>query len=412
MKKILFLISFVALFLAQVPTASGQGKGFERLYDHVQVIRDQNGFVDELQIKDRWPFSVKEYVNFLKEALILVKQNPRAFAAQMHSLDKFVDEEGEEVDLPFLGESALEEIAKLDIEAIFSDPMFVKLMSEYEYEIQTKYLYPYVIAKPGDSKFWFSLAGPEELLEKFVDLAWSLLDSVPGAALAQWIFNRVMGYIEGRQSYYQQMVFHYMDAYQDDDLGFALDDAAKIRSSIYEARISWWKFWESQEAQDNWLTWGNEKFSREVREGQENFEDNRDQFDRVVGHLNWAFVATGSGETERYVHHKLVETGFLEDTLSVGYDFQKPKKLFRMRIFLDVLHIGLRFVPAPGPIKSLVDKFINTRYRPQIGREGSLFGYFDSTGHEEAAAQTAMQSINPFLIKDFVDTKLTVQMLQ
>ncbi|MCB0366384.1 MAG: hypothetical protein H6624_09150 [Bdellovibrionaceae bacterium] len=411
MKKLLFLFGFLALLASQAPAAWGQGKGFETIYDHIEVTYNQDGFVDELRTKNRWPFSVKEYVSFLKDTLILIKNNPKAFQKEMNTFAKVKDTDGKEVDLPVLGESALEELAKLDVEAIFGDAKFVKLIDEFEYELQTSILYPYVIAKPGDSKFWFTLAGPEKLLKKFIDLAWSFLDSVPGAAVAQWIFNRVLGYVEDRQNFYQQMTLHYLDAYSDDDLGFPLDDAARIRSSIYEARISWWKFWESQEAQDNWLTYGNEHFAKDVRKGEENLQDNMDQFEQVLGSLDWAFVATSTGE-KRYIHHKIVETGFLDNTLALAYDFQEPKKLLRMRVLLDLLHIGLRFVPAPGPIKSLVDKLINTRYRPQINMEGALYGYFDSTGHAEAAERTAIQSINPFLIKDLMGRNMSVQMFQ
>lgn len=411
MKQLLFLIGFLALLACPAPVAWGQGRGFEALYDHVEVVRDANGNIDELRTKNRWPFSVKEYVEFLRDTLMLIKSNPKAFTKDLKPFGKVLDEDGKEVDMPMLGEAALEELAKLDVKAVFSDPKFVKLIGEFEYELQTSIIFPYIIAKPGNSKFWFTLAGPEKLLKKFIDLAWSLIDSYPGAALAHWIFERVISYIEARQNFYQKMVLHYMEHYFDDDLGFPLDDAARIRSSIFESKIKWYKFWESQYAQDNWLTYGNVHFTGERERADRKLREHQDQFSQIVARLDWAFVATADGEN-RYVHHTAVETGFLDDTLSVAYDFQDPKKLLRMRVFLDLLHIGLRFVPAPGPIKSLVDKLINTRYRPQIDMEGALYGYFDSTGNAEAAERTALQSINPFLIRELMGRGMSVDVLK
>ncbi len=390
--SVLLAISFGSTSMAQERV----GGTFEK---YVQVIKGSNGEVDELQTVNRMPFSVKEYLEFLRIVLAKAQQNPEIFSREINTWGRYEDGEGTRVDLKLIGRQALVKIGKTDFEKEFNDPKFIKLMADFENELGKSLLNPFVIAKPSDPAFFFRRRFLDKLLDQFIGLAWSALDSVPGAALAQFIFKRVVDHIEDRQKYYQNFVLHYLETYPAAEFKLTEADSAKIRSSIYESRISWWKIWKSKEAQKTWMTYGNKEFAEDIEKGQQRLAKNSDQYDSVLTENNFGFATVQKGPST-LVYNTQTKAGLLDNRLSLGYSYVHPKQLFVERIVFEVIHIGLRFVPAPGIVKQLADDLIESRYKGQIDDEGALFAHFYDGGKSTEATITVRQSINPFIIRD------------
>jgi hypothetical protein len=260
-------------------------------------------------------------------------------------------------------------------------------------------LNPNILAEPLDATFFFRGRLLEKALHELEALVVGTLDSVPAIGIVQWVFDRTISHIEERQLYYQNIILYYLETNDAQSLGFKETDVARIRSSIFESWITWWKFWESYGAKRNWMEFGNKEFARVQEDSAKRIALNTAQFDEIISKLNFAFVGTRVGESY-LIYNSWKPANLLSSKMSIGYDFAHPRKLFVTRVAFDLLQIGLKFAPVPGPSKSAFNKMINSMYREQVRSEGALFAYADHAGMNDVAQNVVLQSVNPFLIHD------------
>lgn len=113
---------------------------------------------------------------------------------------------------------------------------------------------------------------------------------------------------------------------------------------------------------------------------------------------NYAFIEVIEGGN-RVVKNLIDSQHSFTSRSATAFYYDRPLKIKRMRILLNLAQLGIGFVPVPSWLKSQIVNFIGSMYTEQSKTEGALVGYFESHGHLEIVNYLFNQSQNPYLIK-------------
>ena len=361
-----------------------------------KVHRDQNG--SAVMILDRvfhQGLSVAPYVEFIKEAITYQQLNFDSNQVQK----SFVKEQSLEKNghAPVILDS-MAEIKKLDIEKVFNDPKFIELVNKYEKDL-SKALAPLsfsVLANMEKPTFFYYRKVTYQVTKMALNLAKRWLSSVPVLNTASYMLVEVERLVRERRLYHQNMLLHYLDKLSPEDLGLTHDEVSKAWSSIYESRIPWYAFWESEKAKNSWLRYGADNFYLNFRMASGRLRDHRRNYVEIGERINYGFQnATLEGEG-RVVLNLINARDEWSSRPSIAYYYDQPTKITQIRLLLSVARLGLSFVPLPQFMKDIGESYLKSKYIPQSLTEGSLFAHFEQVNETQKAKDVLAQTLNPF----------------
>tara|TARA_X000000950_G_scaffold225197_1_gene271531 strand:- start:222 stop:956 length:735 start_codon:yes stop_codon:yes gene_type:complete len=227
-------------------------------------------------------------------------------------------------------------------------------------------------------------------------LAKRWLSNIPVLNTAMYVIVEVEKLIRERRLYHQNMLLHYLDKLTPEQLGLTHSEVSRAWSSIFESRIPWYAFWESNNAKANWEKYGPNNFYANFRLASNRLRNFRNNYVEIHTRINYGFQVVTSKEKGKMILNLLDSRDEFSTAPSVAYYYDDPNKVMKDRLIFMVARLGLSFVPIPQFIKDLGDSFLKSKYTRQALSEGALFAYFESVGQEEMARDILAQTLNPF----------------
>ncbi|MBI2520897.1 MAG: hypothetical protein HYV97_10785 [Bdellovibrio sp.] len=388
------------LWLLSCPLFVFAGDAHERALNNFNkrfILIRENGKL--LEVRDRFlslGFKIRPVVAYYK-SLISSEQakmalSPESYKAQ---IDKTFLETYEATP-DYLNESLIS-LQNIDIEKVFSDPKFNELLGKFEARIDQELanIGLITLARPYDSKFFYKRQVLYEIVKAFLNLAKSQLGEVPVLNTAMFIIQQAERMIRQRRTFHQNMLLHYLENFKEEELGLTHDEANMIWSSIYESRIPWYAFWETDFANQNWMKYGTDRFFQSIRLANTRLRDQAGQYQELGIRHNFAFQDAKLKDKKVIIN--LFDTKHMfSSRQAVAYYYDKPSLVIRQRVLLQLGQLGLSFLSIPGFIKDFTGSFMKSMYENQRLTEGALVGYFESKEHYAMAQQMAIQNVNPF----------------
>lgn len=403
MRTLTLLVSLLLLtsFSIEAKTASGFNKRF-------QIIRDTNGKL--LGIRDRTlpvKFDVAPYVQMIKSQLLkeqglinstsavdyeqnvrdlLAEDAPEAFANDPQ-YNNYVDR--------VVG--SLKQLAVLNVENVFEHDLFKDIVNKFSGKMTDAIMMldPTLIAVTNDSKYFYTRNVTYKAVTWGLDFAKKRMSSVPMLNTVSYVIVQVEKKITERRNYHQNMLLHYLENFNEAELGLTHDEVNLIWSSIYESRIPWYAFWESKNAQSSWNKYGVNNFYLNFRNASTKLRNNTRIYSDVYERLDFAFQEVNYNG-DKVIVNLFDNEGIFQNKPAIAYNYSKPTQVIRKRVLLSLAELGLSFVPVSDMIKSNVSTFIKSYYENQRLTEGSLYGYFESNEDTKGMLQLKLQYLNPF----------------
>jgi hypothetical protein len=228
-----------------------------------------------------------------------------------------------------------------------------------------------------------------------LDFARKRLSSVPILNTVSYVVVQVEKLIIERRHFHQNMLLHYLENFKEEELGLSHDEVNLVWSSIYESRIDWYAFWESNAAKNNWSKYGVNHFYANFRMGTANLNNAASIYSEVSERMNYGFQKV-TYNNEKVIVNLFDKESMLQNRPAVAYNYDRPTQVARKRVVLSLAQLGLSFVPMSSMIKDNVANFIKSFYEKQKISEGALYGYFESNEDSYGLAQVRSQYLNPF----------------
>ncbi len=386
----------IMLFSSQVFAVASFEKRFK-------IVRNDDGQV--ISVKEPSlisNFSIKPYIEFIKESLkteqTLMKQKGD-YDAEVEELlaPDFMEKGDKSSENIVYVVNSMRALENLDIDAVFNSPKFKEVIRQYEKKLGSalSYLDPTIIAKPDNSKFFYKKHVTYQVVKWALDFAKKRLSTIPLLNTASYVLVEVEKMVREKRLYHQNMLLHYLESYPEGELGFTKGEADNIFSSIYEAQIPWYAKWESNAASANWATYGSNKFYTGFRTATSKLRSNRFRYSSIDRRLNYAFQEVIESGDEQIVNLVNSEAMF-NGKPAVAYIKNKPNKIKRKRMILQLAGLGVSFLPLPNFIKDLASKYMKSYYENQKITEGALFAYFEIANNKEMQLELKKQYMNPF----------------
>ena len=339
-------------------------------------------------------FNIAPYVEFIKEAVVYQQQNFNN-KEQSDLIAELTDSDKKYA--PIIMDS-MHEINKLDIDKALNNPKFRQLISRYEQELSNALarLSFGVLANMEEPTFFYHRRVTYEVTKMAMNLAKRWLSSVPVLNTAMYIIVEVERLIRERRLYHQNMLLHYLDKLKPEEMGLTHSEVSRAWSSIYESRIPWYAFWESNNAKANWEKYGPNNFYMNFRMASSRLRNHRQNYVEIRSRINYGFQEVVSKDHGRVILNLVDPKDQYSSSPSIAYYYSDPNKVVKMRLILTVARLGLSFVPIPQFVKDMGDSFLKSRYINQSLTEGALFAHFESINDTERSRQVLAQALNPF----------------
>ncbi len=408
MKKIKLLVALFVLAATTLSQSSTYAYDLAPFKKRFQFIRNDAGeveYVRDLSIVTN--FSIRPYIKFIKESL----QNEQKMMANKSDYDYQIEglfgTDGQAKNL-VAGDNKssrdsqviIESMRKLEginFDEIFNNPKFIEVVTNFESKMGEALLKldPTVMAHLTDKDFFYKKRVTYQVLTWGLNFAKRKLTSIPVLNTVSYVLTKVEEMIRQRRIYHQNMLLHYLENFSEEELGLTALEVNHIMSSIYESRIEWFAFWESNAAKANWDQYGTNAFFSSIRFYNNRLRRMRSVYPELGDRINFGYqvVTTDDGE----VILDLANTSnMFSSKLSVAYFYDSPKKVQRRRMVAQLAQLGLSFVPMGSFLKGIIDNYLDSFYRQQTLSEGALFGYFESLGDNEFITVLKKQVLNPF----------------
>ena len=407
--KISWAWSFAFLFASTL--SFGAVPNPKTFFDHFAILKDEHGQVDAITFKQKsHAVSLQSLVAEIKGDLSISQSQLQITGVSPYSA---IWQEASQNSLPEnmqgIEVKAFEALGKVDVDQVFSNPHFKNAIALFENKL-TKANAFNVLAKPNDPGFFYQRALVHGIADQVLNFSLRGLDNLPVVNIVTFVIEQATLMIDQRREFSQNMILHYLDSFDPAQLSLTPEAAAKIRSSIYESRISFYAFWESRFARSHWGEYGQLYHTIAGISADAVLEKNKSKYEKIGDRLDYAFN-TVSEKGKRKVVNLLDRKFLLSNEPSDAYFFDAPKKLQTQRRVMRLVQMGLRFVPIPGFLKSGAATFIQSTYASQVRTEGALFGFLDSIADKTATEVLLDQSINPFLRQD-MESGFSVQSLE
>ena len=402
------LISFL-VFNSQLAFA----KSAEAFTKRFQIIRSDDGSL--VGIRDRTmpvKFSVKPYIEMIKSQLKAEQSlmSPQSLADGSYEAQvKSVLEEDREY-LISQGYSSdeydryvktvvdsLQKLAVLNVDQVFSNPVFNQVVSQFEGKMTDAILLldPTILSNVKDPTFFYKRNVTYKVVSWALDFARKKLSNIPMLNTISYVIVQVEKLITERRNFHQNMLMHYLENFDEKELGLTHDEVNLVWSSVYESRIPWYAFWESSNAKGNWLKYGVNNFYANFRLASANLQRAGEIYTEKNERMNYAFQKV-TFNNEKVVVNLFDKESMFQSRPAVAYNYDKPTQIARKRTMLTLANLGLSFVPLSASIKDMAANFIKSFYETQRLTEGALYGYFESMGESNGMVQVKAQYLNPF----------------
>ncbi len=298
---------------------------------------------------------------------------------------------------PSLIVESLRKLEDIDFDKVFADPKFQEVMTKFEFKLRDALMMldPTVLAHASNPRFFYQKRVTYQVLTWALNFAKDRLSQIPILNTASYVLVRVEELVRQRRLFHQNMLLHYIEKVPESQLGITAEEANHIMSSIYESRIDWFAFWESNAAVANWDKYGVNKFFTSIRFNNNRFRRMSTTFDEVGKRLNYAFQEVDfKGEA---VIANLFQTDHMfSKNLSVSYNYDNPGKVMRKRLVVQLAELGLSFVSLPSFIKGIATDWMQSFYKEQALTEGALYGHFEMYNQKDELQMLRLQILNPF----------------
>lgn len=410
MKSISIMVAMLCVFAINTNTAFA--KSADAFQKRFQIIRSDDGKL--IGIRDRTmpvKFEVAPYVKMIKSQLqaeqSLMAQNLASgeYEAQVRSVL--------EEDRAYWGSNgvtsqeydtyvqttidSLKQLAVLNVDAVFTNPAFNEVVSKFEGKITDAILLldPTVLSNVQDPTFFYKRNVTYKAVSWALDFARKRLSNIPMLNTVSYVVVQVEKLITERRNFHQNMLMHYLENFDEKELGLTHDEVNMIWSSIYESRIPWYAFWESNNAQANWMKYGTTNFYANFRAGSAKLAKAGSLYSEVSERMNYAFQKV-TFNNEKVVVNLFDNESMFQTRPAVAFNYDRPTSIARKRIVLTLAQLGLSFIPMSASIKDTAGNFIKSYYANQKITEGALYGYFESMGEDSGMSQIKAQYMNPF----------------
>lgn len=372
-----------------------------------EFVRNEEGKLTT--VKDRsitMKFSIRPYLEFIKESL----QQEQALMKRKGDYDQAIKDLFGPNQENFIGYGnnksdgqsqiivdSLRAIESVDFDKVFADPKFQDVMSKFEFKLRDalNMLDPTVLAHADNPRFFYQKRVTYQVLTWALNFAKKRLSQIPVLNTASYVLVRVEELVRQRRMFHQNMLLHYIEQVPESDLGITHEEANHIMSSIYESRIAWFAFWESNAAVANWDKFGVNKFFTDIRFNNNRFRRMDTTFDQVGKRLNYAFQEVDY-KGEAVIANLFHTDHMFTQNLSIGFNYDNPGKVMRKRLVVQLAELGLSFVSLPSFIKGIAENFMQSFYKEQVLTEGALYGHFEMYNQNDALRTLKLQILNPF----------------
>lgn len=410
MKSISLMVGLLCML---VLSNSAFAKSADAFHKRFQVIRSADGKL--VGIRDRTlpvKFSVVPYIEMVKSQLkheqSLMSPENLASGEYEANVRSVLDEDRElllsqgysQQEYDAYVENVVESLKKLavvNVDTVFSNPVFNEVVSKYEGKITDAILLldPTILANIQDPTFFYKRNVTYKAVSWALDFARKRLSNIPMLNTVSYVVVEVEKLITQRRNFHQNMLLHYLENFDEKELGLTHDEVNMIWSSIYESRIPWFAFWESSAAKGNWMKYGVNNFYANYRAATAKLQKAGALYTEVNERMNFGFQKVVY-KNEKVVVNLFDNESMLQSRPAVAYNYDRPTQIARKRVMLNLAQLGLSFVPMSAIVKDSVGSFIKSFYFNQKLTEGALYGYFESMGEDSGMRQIKAQYMNPF----------------
>lgn len=410
MKSISLTVGLLCLLLLN--TNQAFAKSAEAFNKRFQVIRSDDGKL--VGIRDRTlpvKFEVAPYIGMIKaqlkneQALLRANLASGEYESQVRNV---LDEDRELLLSQGVSEQeydryvqtvvdSLKQLAVVNVENVFTNPVFSEVVSKYEGKLTEAILLldPTILANVQDTTFFYKRNVTYKAVSWALDFARKRLSNIPILNTVSYIVVQVEKLITERRNFHQNMLLHYLENFDEKELGLTHDEVNLVWSSIYESRIPWYAFWESSSAKGNWMKYGVDRFYGNFRAASARLQKAGSIYTEVNERMNYAFQKVAY-KNESVVVNLFDNESMFQSRPAVAFNYDRPTQIARKRTMLTLAQLGLSFVPLSASIKDTAGNFIKSYYAKQKITEGALYGYFESMGEESGMGQVKAQYLNPF----------------
>jgi hypothetical protein len=397
MRKFLGLI--LCLFTLSV-SANG-----DQFFERFEFVRAEGKLIAVRDKSLSTSFKITDYVKYIKEQLLaeqaLMAQEGVDYDEQMRDLlyddaNSIARRERRNKNNERIVTS-MRELGNIDFEAVFANPVFNEVLTKFESKLREAFFYidPQLIAKPDNATFFYRRAVTHRVVTWALNFAKKRLSTVPLLNTAAYAIVEIEKMITKRRLYHQNNLLTYLELYPEDKLGLTKEEADSIFSSVYESRIPWYAFWESNRAKLNWSRYGSSQFYAGFRVGSNKLRSFKHLYDSMGERYSYAFQEV-EYKGERVIVNLFDKNNMMDSKPAIAYSFDRPKRIKRLRSVLTLARLGLSFVSLPAFIKDTVQDYMKSYYETQQITEGALLTNFLIKGDEEAARNLRSQYINAF----------------
>ncbi|MBC7713127.1 MAG: hypothetical protein H7177_07295 [Rhizobacter sp.] len=410
MKSISLTVGLLCVLL--LSTTQAFAKSADAFNKRFQVIRSEDGKL--IGIRDRTlpvKFEVAPYIAMVKSQLVQeqsLQAKTLASGEYESQVRAVLDEDREmllangytQADYDNYVQSvvdSLKQLAVVNVEGVFTNPAFNEVVSKYEGKLTDAILMldPTILANVQDPTFFYKRNVTYKAVSWALDFARKRLSNIPILNTVSYIVVQVEKLITERRNFHQNMLLHYLENFDEKELGLTHDEVNMVWSSIYESRIPWYAFWESSAAKGNWMKYGVDNFYGNFRAATTSLTKAGTLYTSVDERMNFAFNKV-TFNNEKVVVNLFDKESMLQNRPAVAFNYDRPTQIARKRVMLTLAQLGLSFVPMSASIKDTVGNFIKSYYANQKITEGALYGYFESMGEGDGMRQLKVQYMNPF----------------
>lgn len=397
----LFILFILVTFQVEAKTP-------DKFLKRFQILRSKDGKL--IGIRDRTlptSFKVKPYVEMVKSQLkneqeVMTEkgnyeQDVRNLLGEDHQEGLYSNEQYEKNIQVIL--DSLKKLAEVNVDKIFGHPAFQDIIAKYESKMTSMILMldPSMVAVVGDPTYFYKRNVTYQAVTWGLDLARKKLSNIPILNTVSYVIVHVQKLITERRNFHQNMLLHYLENFKEEELGLTHDEVNLVWSSIYESRIDWFAFWESNTAKTTWNKYGINRFYANYRLANQNLQRAEVLYTAVNQRLNFAFEEVVFNN-DKVIVNLFNNEGTFKNYPAVAMNLSKPGQVPRKRAMLSIAELGLSFVPISVTIRDSVASFMRSFYAKQKITEGALYGYFESNGNEEGMKNITQQYMNPFEI--------------
>jgi hypothetical protein len=407
MKRFLnFALPTLALALMPIQSMADMTATPVGFLKHFKIRRDAAGKLQTISLESKaGGLSLRLILEELKKDIQAVQGTLKMTNAEnlVAELDE-VSYEGWPADYRRLAIQSISALEKLDVDAAFADSKFQDVIRKFEAELNGSAPFYKVMAAPNNPTYFYQRAVLSAIVHQVLSYAKKTLGNVPILSVVTFVIERAEHMIVQRRAFHHNLMLHYLENFEAEQLTLTEKEVSLIRSSIYESKIPANQIWVSRYAKKNWDSYGELNFASDIGTSNATLKIARGgaRYEKLEGRLNYAFQIVTQKGTRKIVN--LYDRRFMFSTWpSDAYIFTSPKKVERQRRLLRLTQMGIRMVPVYPSVMGLFSSFIDSMYKDQVITEGALYGWFESLGADDQhLSRLSSQAMNPLLTLDLL----------